>query len=141
MKITTLPLPWSLLAAIFGAGHAGFVVIRADECQPLAGRRIGVDGDHGNALRNGVVDVPLDDLGVAHRDQDAGRLLLQQVNELIVLRFRIEGVRAEHFSPDLQLAAGLHDSGQSLLPVRYLDVGCDEEVILVRAMLRAAATQ
>jgi hypothetical protein len=79
--------------------QSGFVVVRSDKGEPLAGGRIGIDRDYRNALRDSSVDIRLHYGRIGCRNHDARRLDLlgQDVPESVGLSLGIEGIGSHQF--------------------------------------------
>ncbi len=114
------------------------VVVGSDEEQPLTQGRIGIHRNDRDSSADGAVNVILHQLGISHRNQDAGRLLLYGLLKRLLLGFGIIAVRTRELGPHLELGSGLHKTCSRRLPIRHLKVGGDEVILFISIVARSA---
>ena len=108
------------------------VVISADEEETLAGGRVGIDRDDGDALFDGGIDVGSQKLCVGRGHEDAGGLAVDGGYEFIAFCFGVVRVGTDELRFDLHLGGGVGEAGGSGLPIRIVFVGRNKDVGFIR---------
>jgi hypothetical protein len=109
--------------------------------QPLAGGRVSVHGENGNAGGDGGVDIRAHQFRVRGRDEDSAGLGFNHALKFCLLGFGIVRVRPHKLGPNLHLRCRLYEACARRLPIRHPNVGRDQHVFLVGVMARSATHQ
>ena len=83
------------------AGDTRLIIVRANEKQPLTAGRVGVHGDDRYTGGNRFIDIALHQLWIGTRHQNPRRFLGDDLFKSLLLRLRIETVRAHELRAHL----------------------------------------
>src|SRR6202790_5034322 len=122
------------------SGEAGLVVVGTDEKESLAGGRVRVDRDYGDARGHSLVNAVFQQSGIGNGQQDARGFLLHRLIQSVTLSLGIVGLRTHETDANLRRLRRLGKTRTCSLPIWDLQVGRDENVIFVR-VVRGTTTE
>src|ERR1700730_15061547 len=111
------------LGQTLSSGEAGLVVVGADEKEPLAGGRVRVDRDYGDARGHGFINAVFEQSGVGHGQEDARGLLLHRLIQSVALSVGVVGLGTHETDANLRRLGGLGKARAGSLPIRDLKDG------------------
>ena len=88
-KDDDVALTFEFLRQTLSASEPGLIIVGADEEEPLARGRVGINRDYGDAGGHRLVDAVFEQRCIGHGQQNAGRFLLHRLIESIALGFGI----------------------------------------------------